>query len=144
MPTLKGAFAAEDLWSDFCRTWVTVVHPETLGLKDQLEIYLGANALILAEGSAQHGLELLGVHAHKPVVVICRRPQLEGMAASGSFPSGEVLEAIKTQWQAKDGVAWNGLAMLDWQAVAMMLNPFFLGRSVNRTALPWSRQAKNS
>ena len=71
---------------------VTVVHPETLCLKDQLEIYLGAKALIVAEGSAQHGLELLGVHPDKPIVVICRRPPAggHGLATSVSFSTGEV------------------------------------------------------
>ena len=123
---LKGAFAAEELLERFLQErGVTVVHPETLGLKDQLEIYLGAKTLIVAEGSAQHGLELLGVHPDKPVVVICRRPQLEGMCwpLQARFPQVKFVEAIKSQWQAKDGVAWNGLAMLDWHVVATKLNP---------------------
>ena len=46
-----------------------------------------------------------------------------GWPLQARFPQVRFIEAIKTQWQAKDGVAWNGLAMLDWQAVAMMLNP---------------------
>ena len=37
------------------------------------------------------------------------------------------VESIKTQWQARDGVAWNGLAMLDWHAIAAKVNPL----------LPW-------
>ena len=124
---LKGAFAAEELLERFLQErGVTVVHPETLGLKDQLEIYLGAKTLIVAEGSAQHGLELLGVHPDKPVVVICRRPQLEGMGwpLIARFPKAEFVEAIKDQWQAKDGLAWNGLAMLDWQVVAAKINSY--------------------
>lgn len=123
---LKGAFAAEELLERFLQErGVTVVHPETLGLKEQLEIYLGAKTLIVAEGSAQHGLELLGVHPEKPIVVICRRPQLEGMGwpLRSRFPQVRFVQAIKSQWQARDGVAWNGLAMLDWHVVAMKLNP---------------------
>ena len=122
----KGAFAAEELLERFLQErGVTIVHPETLCLRSQLEIYLGAKALIVAEGSAQHGLELLGVHAHKPVVVICRRPQLEGMGwpLQSRFPQVSFVEAIKTQWQASDGVAWNGLAILDWHAVVAKINP---------------------
>ena len=42
---LKGAFAAEELQTVLLERGVTVVHPETLGLKDQLEIYLGAKTL---------------------------------------------------------------------------------------------------
>ena len=123
---LKGAFAAEELLERFLQErGVTVVHPETLGLQDQLEIYLGAKALIVAEGSAQHCLELLGVHPDKPIVVICRRPQLEGMGLplQSRFPQLRFVEAINTQWQARDGVAWNGLAVLDWHAVAAKVNP---------------------
>ncbi len=123
---LKGAFAAEELLERLLQErGVTVVYPETLGLKDQLEIYLGAEALIVAEGSAQHGLELLGVQAHKPVVVICRRTQLEGMGwpLQARFPRVQFIEALKTQWQASNGVAWNGLAMIDWRVVAAQLNP---------------------
>ena len=123
---LKGAFAAEELLERFLQErGVTIIHPETLCLRSQLEIYLGAKALIVAEGSAQHGLELLGVHAHKPVVVICRRPQLEGMGwpLQSRFPQVSFVEAIKTQWQASDGVAWNGLAILDWHAVVAKVNP---------------------
>ena len=122
---LKGAFAAEALLELFLQQrGVTIVHPETLGLKDQLEIYRGAKALIVAEGSAQHGLELLGVHPDKPIVVICRRRQLEGMCwpLQSRFPQVMFIEAIKSQWQARDGVAWNGLAMLDWHVVATTVN----------------------
>ena len=79
----------------------------------------------MAEGSAQHGLELLGVHPDKPIVVICRRPQLEGMGwpLQSRFPQVSFVEAIKSQRQARDGLAWNGLAMLDWHVVATKLNP---------------------
>ena len=58
-----GAFAAEILLEMVLQErGVRVVHPETLPLEEQLSIYLGADALIVAEGSAQHGLELLGYH----------------------------------------------------------------------------------
>ena len=133
--TLKGAFAAEELLERLLQErGVTIVHPESLGLKDQLEIYLGAGTLIVAEGSAQHGLELLGVQPNKSLIVICRRSQLDGMGwpLQARFPQVKFVESLKAQWQAKDGVAWNGLAMLDWPVVADQLNPF-LPRRLSRS-----------
>ncbi len=124
--TLIGAFAGEALLEQFLQErGVTVIHPEMLNLKQQLEIYLGAEALIVAEGSAQHGLELLGFHRRKPLVVICRRPQEDGMdlPLRSRFPSVRFVEALQEQWKAVDGVAWNGLSVLDWSAVVNAMNP---------------------
>jgi hypothetical protein len=56
------------------RAGVTVIAPERLPLTTQLGLYLGARVIVFAEGSAIHGLQLLGrVRAH--VVVLNRRPQ---------------------------------------------------------------------
>lgn len=124
--TLVGAFAGEALLEQLLlERGVRVVHPETLPLEEQLAIYLGAEALIVVEGSAQHGLELLGFHPHKSVVVICRREQLPGMELPllARFPQVQFVQALQQQWMAKGGVAWNGLALLDWQRVATALNP---------------------
>jgi len=124
--TLVGAFAAEALLEQLLRErGVQVVHPETLPLDEQLAIYLGAEALIVAEGSAQHGLELLGFHPHKEVVVICRRAQRPGMELplQARFPRVRFVQALEQQWMAQGGVAWNGLALLDWPSVCLALNP---------------------
>ncbi len=124
--TLLGAFAGEALLEQLLQErGVRVVHPETLPLQEQLAIYLGAEALIVAEGSAQHGLELLGLHSHKPLVVICRREQLSGMELPllARFPKVKFVQALQQQWMAVDGVAWNGLALLDWHLVASAINP---------------------
>jgi hypothetical protein len=124
--TLMGAFAGEVLLEQLLQErGVRVVHPETLALEEQLAIYLGAEALIVAEGSAQHCLELLGFHPHKPVVVICRREQLPGMELPllARFPRVHFVEALHQQWVARDGVAWNGLSLLDWHRVVAALNP---------------------
>ncbi len=124
--TLAGAFSAEALLEAFLRErGVEVVYPETLPLEEQLAIYLGAEALIVAEGSAQHGLELLGFHPQKPVVVICRRAQLPGMELPllARFPNAQFVQALQQHWMAKGGVAWNGLALLHWPQVTAVLNP---------------------
>ena len=123
---LLGAYAGEELLEAMLDArGVRVIHPETLTLREQLEFYRGAKALIVAEGSAQHGIELLGFHGDTPLVVICRRQQREGMELplQARFPHVQFVEALKEQWQAADGVAWDGLALLDWFVVAEALNP---------------------
>ena len=53
---------------------VVVIHPEDLSLREQVAWYRRARTLIFPEGSAIHGLQLLGrIHTH--VVVIRRTPQ---------------------------------------------------------------------
>jgi hypothetical protein len=124
--TLVGAFAAERLLEQLLQErGVAVVHPETLPLEEQLAVYRGADALIVAEGSAQHCLELLGFHGEKRVVVICRRRQQSGMdlPLRARFPQVLFVEALEQQWRAVDGVAWNGLALLDWADVVAAINP---------------------
>jgi hypothetical protein len=124
--TLLGAFGAEALLEQLLQErGVQVVHPETLPLEQQLAVYLGAETLIVAEGSAQHGLELLGFHRHKRVVVICRRSQQPGMELPlrARFPQVRFVEALQQQWRAAAGVAWNGLALLDWPQVVAAINP---------------------
>ena len=50
-----------------------IIYPETLPLKDQLSLYRSAAELVFQEGSALHGLQLLGpINAR--VTVIVRRP----------------------------------------------------------------------
>ena len=63
------------------RLGVTVIRPETLSLRAQLEYYKGAETLIFAEGSALHGLQLLG-RQDKTVIVLNRRPNMRiGLSA---------------------------------------------------------------
>tara|TARA_B100000674_G_C37885682_1_gene936547 strand:- start:196 stop:1353 length:1158 start_codon:yes stop_codon:yes gene_type:complete len=123
--TLIGAFGGERRLEELLQErGVRVVYPEILSLLDQLKIYRDAQILIVAEGSAQHGLELLGVHLHKQVILLCRRPQRKGMdlPLKARFPKLQVVEAVTRLWVEKDGVAWNGLAELDWGHVASVLN----------------------
>ena len=125
--TLLGAFAAEAVLEQLLRErGVRVIHPECLPLEQQLQIYKDAQLLIVAEGSAQHGLELLGYHRQKVVVLLCRRPQKPGMALPllARFPRLQVVAAVQQLWFAQAGVSWNGLALLDWHAVAEALNPW--------------------
>ena len=123
--TLIGAFAGERCLEVLLQArGVQVVYPETLSLMDQLQIYRDAQVLIVAEGSAQHGLELLGLHPHKQVILLCRRPQRPGMdlPLKARFPKLQVVEAVASLWVEQGGVVWNGLAELEWVEVAAVLN----------------------
>ena len=123
--TLIGAFAGESCLEELLKTrGVKVVYPEMLSLLDQLQIYRDAQVLIVAEGSAQHGLELLGVHPDKHVMLLCRRPQRPGMnlPLKARFMKLEVVEAVAKLWVEQGGVPWNGLAELDWELVVGVVN----------------------
>ena len=94
----------------------------TLSLLDQLQIYRDAQVLIVAEGSAQHGLELLGVHPKKQDFE-CRRPRAGyGSAAQSTFPRTTSRRSCNNVWVEEGGVAWNGLAELAWEHVAPVLD----------------------
>ena len=53
---------------------IKIVHPELLSLKQQLSYYYKAGTLIFSEGSALHGLQLLG-RIKANVIIINRRPR---------------------------------------------------------------------
>lgn len=80
--TAEGHNAGEPyLASVLEKLGVTVIRPETLSLRGQLEYYQGAETLVFAEGSALHGLQLLG-RQNKTVIVLNRRPNMRiGLSA---------------------------------------------------------------
>lgn len=80
--TAEGHNAGEPyLCSVLDKLGVTVIRPETLSLQEQLEYYQGAEILVFAEGSALHGLQLLG-RQDKTVIVLNRRPNMRiGLSA---------------------------------------------------------------
>lgn len=59
----------------FREVGIEVMRPETLPLQDQLQRYYAARHLIFSEGSALHGLQLLG-RSVGDVTLIQRRPKL--------------------------------------------------------------------
>ena len=59
---------------------VLVVHPETLPVAEQVRLYQNAGRLVFSEGSALHGLQLVG-RIRAEVAVLLRRPK--GRMASG-------------------------------------------------------------
>lgn len=56
----------------FAKAGAVVIHPETMTLPDQLDHYRRARTMVFSEGSALHGLQLLG-RLDARVVVLVRR-----------------------------------------------------------------------
>ena len=121
---LLGAYAGELAFEHVLASkGVQVLHPENLSVKEQLKIYKSARSLIVAEGSAQHGLELLGYDQSKNVIVICRRPQKEELQLplKARFPKTDFVEVLRTFYKAPGAVPWKALAVLAWDNVAQSL-----------------------
>lgn len=80
--TAEGHNAGEPyLTSVLEKMGVTVIRPEAMPLRKQLEYYHGAETLIFAEGSALHGRQLLG-RRDQTIVVLNRRPNMRiGLSA---------------------------------------------------------------
>jgi hypothetical protein len=68
-----GKIAGESYLEQFLEDInVRIIRPETLSIKQQLDIYAEAKMLIFAEGSAYHTLQLLG-HNDADVLILKRR-----------------------------------------------------------------------
>ena len=131
---LVGAYAGELAFEHILASkGVQVLYPENLSVQEQLKIYRSARSLVIAEGSAQHGLELLGFDQSKTVIVICRRPQTNEMRLplKARFPSTEFVEVVRTFYKAPGAVPWKALAVLEWSRVAESLNSIGVKLSSN-------------
>ncbi len=122
---LVGAYAGELAFEHILASkGIQVLHPENRSVQEQLKIYRSAHSLIIAEGSAQHGLELLGFDKSKTVIVICRRPKTKEMQLplKARFPSTEFVEVARTFYKSPGAAPWKALAVLEWSRVAQSLN----------------------
>ena len=93
-----------------------VVYPETLSLEEQLRIIVNARCLVVSEGSALHGLELLGHQPHTQVLVVARRPPWPGMnlPLRARFPRLHWLDAVEELlWLPPANPRVKGLARLN-------------------------------
>ncbi len=73
--TTKGCHAGQAyLCSVLQQLGVSVIWPEAMPLKEQLQRYAGAEKLVFAEGSAIHGRQLLG-RLDQDILVLNRRPR---------------------------------------------------------------------
>jgi hypothetical protein len=77
-----GRLAGEDYIDGvLAAAGATVMHPEDLDLTEQLQLYRRARSMIFSEGSAVHGLQLLG-RLDAEVTVLVRRPGARIASAS--------------------------------------------------------------
>jgi len=93
MPAHLGSHAAPDFFdATLAKLGVEIFYPEKHSLRDQLAVYAGAEHLIFAQGSAVHGLQLLG-RGLKSVSVLNRSPETN-MAILNLAPRCEQLNYI--------------------------------------------------
>ena len=72
---------------------ILVVHPETLGIPEQIDLYGRARRIVFSEGSALHTLQLMG-RLDAEIVVLARRPG-QRVAASSLRPRVRSLRYIE-------------------------------------------------
>lgn len=71
-----GRIAGDELLDSLMQSaGATIFHPENHSLSDQLSLYHSARTLIFSEGSALHGIQLLG-QLKARIVVLVRRPNV--------------------------------------------------------------------
>jgi hypothetical protein len=124
---LLGSFAGEAALDALLqRHGARVVYPEQLSLEEQLRITLNARRLVVSEGSALHGLELLGWRPHTQLVVIARRPLWPGMELPlrARFAELHWLDAVQELlWLPPANPRVKGLARLDIRQLLDRLEP---------------------
>ena len=114
---LLGSYAGEAALDALLeRCGARVVYPETLSLEEQLRIVVNARCLLVSEGSALHGLELVGHQPQTQVLVVARRPPWPGMdlPLRARFPRLHWLDAVEELlWQPPANPRVKGLARLN-------------------------------
>jgi len=88
---------------------------------------LNARLLVVSEGSALHGLELLGWQPQTQLVVIARRPLWPGMdlPLRARFPEVHSLEAVQELfWLPPANPRVKGLACLEMHWLLSELEPY--------------------
>jgi len=97
-----------------------VLRPETISLQEQLRIYAGASVLLFAEGSALHGMQLLGRNMNQ-VHVLNRRPGVN-LASRLLRPRCtnlryyDVASLVPGLWMSGQPATPHGLSILDKEA----------------------------
>lgn len=118
---------------------VSVIRPETMTLRAQLEAYYAARRLIFAEGSAVHGLQLLGRDLGE-VVVVNRRPGMR-IAEDALAPRCASLAyrdltrgLVCVRNDRGQALRHSGMAVLDTDQLAAFVDELGLGLGVDRDA----------
>ncbi|MCR0981445.1 glycosyltransferase family 61 protein [Roseomonas populi] len=125
--SLEGRIAGEAfIDSVLAAAGVVVAHPEALPVAAQIRLYRSAGRLLFSEGSALHGLQLVGRVAAS-VDVLVRRPgeRMAEAAVSARSPDAAWLDATAGQVEGmrRDGLpdAGTGITALDPDRLLPML-----------------------
>jgi hypothetical protein len=99
----------------FVRSGFKIIYPESLPVSVQARIYMGARLIVFAEGSAIHGLGLLG-HIKANVVVIERRKNAFSSAVfacsiTPRVPSFVGIRSVEATFPSGDH--WRSLTILN-------------------------------
>ncbi|WP_019904539.1 glycosyltransferase 61 family protein [Methylobacterium sp. 77] len=108
-----------------------IVHPESLALQEQLDVYRRADRLVFAEGSALHGLQLLG-RLDADIVVINRR-RFKRVAAGALRPRSRSLtyiDAVRGEIYGLDATGRH-----DRVRAICVLDPARLTKSLSRAGI---------
>lgn len=124
-PGMRGSFAGEQAF-DACMAarGARIVYPETLALRELLELLHRATCLVVSEGSVLHAMELLGHQPQKRVVVMARRPLWPGMERPlrCRFPQLQWIDAVKELvWCEPSNPRVKGVGRLNWEAALSQL-----------------------
>ncbi|MGF1501704.1 MAG: glycosyltransferase 61 family protein [Paracoccaceae bacterium] len=115
---LAARFAGEGyLEAAMTRAGAQVLRPETLPLREQLAAYAAAETMVFAEGSAVHGLQLLGRGLGR--VAMLRRRAMQPIAMYNLPPRVAGFDALDTNRITVTGLMgdgvyahWKGLSIL--------------------------------
>ena len=125
---LRGSYAGEAALDALLESHgARVVYPETLSLEEQLRLSVNARCLVVSEGSALHGLELLGYQPQTLVVVVARRPPWPGMdlPLRARFPNMHWLDAVEgLLWLHPANPRVKGLARLNMDQLLDQLGSY--------------------
>jgi hypothetical protein len=137
-------FAGEEyLESVLERAGFRVLRPETVSIEEQLRAYAGAESIVFAEGSAIHGVQLMG-RALGDVTVLTRRAgmKLVESALKARARSLRYVDAVRGLVHGRDTggepAGYYGLSILDPE---LLLAELPIGHAWNQKAFEAARDA---
>jgi hypothetical protein len=116
LPLHHGQFLQETILENALkRCGYVIMHPELLSLSEQVDLYLRAQHIILADGSAAHLWSLLA-QSTQNVAIVLRRPPNRHMKRwfkAMSFPEPKLLDFVCADFYRSRGDDTKSVAMLD-------------------------------
>ena len=111
MVTRNGRIMGESyLETYFKKIGINIVRPETLSIQKQVEIYASAKNLIFSEGSAVHGLQLLG-RTMCDVFIIKRKNRTQDIIKDFAFYEHGLCKSLKNHFDTYKAVSYTHLTL---------------------------------